>query len=432
MSRTAIRRCRIVVALVLALGGLAGAADAPPRRVPWTTSRVTGSPDAPLPYRLERAFPKLKFASPVDITTAPGSDRLFVAEQNGKILSLRQDGGVEKADLFIDVKKDVRGLDKVPTCKGVAAVYALTFHPEFEKNHYCYVCYVLDVPVPGPSAETGSRVSRFTVAIDEAGAPRADPDSEVVMVEWLAGGHNGCCLKFGPDGFLYISTGDAVSPSPPDALDTGQDLDDLLCCILRVDVNGAAGGKAYRIPPDNPFAGTPGARPEVWAYGLRNPWRMSFDRATGDLWIGDVGWELWEMVYRGAPGANYGWSITEGPQPVRSDLPRGPTPIVPPALALPHSESMSITGGFVYRGPVEQLQGLYVFADFISGNIWTVPISAVPPGSTVGTGVFTNRNAAFTPNAGTLTQVVGFGEDQTGNLFIVSLAGSVFMIQPAG
>ena len=371
-----------------------------------------------MPYRLEPAFPKLRFASPVDITAAPGSDRLFVAEQHGRVYSFRNDAAVEAPDLLIDLKKDVRGLDKVPTAKGVAAAYALTFHPGFPGKSYCYVCYVLDVPVPGPSADVGSRVSRFTVVTDAGGVPRVDPASEVVLLEWRAGGHNGCALKFGPDGYLYVSTGDAEVPTPPDPLATGQDLDDLLCCVLRIDVDRESGGKPYGVPADNPFVNTPGARPEIWAYGLRNPWRMSFDRATGDLWIGDVGWELWETIHRGVPGGNYGWSVTEGPQPVRADVRPGPTPILPPALALPHSEAMSVTGGYVYRGAkLPELLGHYVFGDWETRWIWA---SEVRPGGTL---------APYRRLARTDVRIIGFGEDRDGELLVLGYEeGGVYRI----
>src|SRR5262249_15350674 len=146
-------------------------------------------------------------------------------------------------------------------------------------------------------------------------------------ITWLSGGHNAGCIQFGPDGYLYISTGDGGGPNPPDPLKTGQDISDLLSSVLRIDVDHADHGKGYRVPDDNPFVTYPGARPEVWAYGLRNPWRMSFDRRTRALWVADVGWELWEMVYRVEKGGNYGWSIMEGPQAIKLDEKPGPTPI---------------------------------------------------------------------------------------------------------
>src|SRR5208283_933503 len=197
--------------------------------------------------------------------------------------------------------------------------------------------------------------------------------SELVILEWRTepAGHNGGCLRFGPDGFLYVSMGDGAAPSPPDGYDTGQNLTDFLSTILRIDVDHQADGKPYAVPKDNPFVAFPGAKPEIWAYGLRNPWKMSFDRASGDLWVGDVGWELWEMVYRVRKGGNYGWSIMEGPQPVRPNAKRGPTPILPPAIAWPHSEAASIIGGFVYRGAkFKDLAGCYICGDWMTLKLW--------------------------------------------------------------
>ena len=215
----------------------------------------------------------------------------------------------------------------------------------------------------------GSRVSRFRVL--KTDPPRVDPGSETVLIRWLAGGHNGGCLKFGPDGFLYISTGDAASPTPPDPFDTGQDISDLLSSILRIDVDRADPGKTYAIPADNPFRDLSGARGEVWSFGFRNPWKMSFDRQTGDLWVGDVGWEMWELVYRVERGGNYGWSVMEGRQPVRPEARRGPTPILPPTIDYPHSEGASVTGGYVYRGSkYPDLVGTYIYGDWVSHKIW--------------------------------------------------------------
>ena len=180
--------------------------------------------------------------------------------------------------------------------------------------------------------------------------PAIDATSETTIITWLSGGHNGCCLKFGLDGCLYISTGDGSGPNPPDSRRAGQDISNLLSCILRIDVDHADDGKSYRIPAENPFIDLKGARPEIWAYGLRNPWRMSVDRKTGDLWVGDVGWELWEMLNRIERGGNYGWSVMEGRQPTNPEWPRGPTPILPPTIDVPHSESSSITDGLTYYG----------------------------------------------------------------------------------
>ena len=210
------------------------------------------------------------------------------------------------------------------------------FHPKFEENRYCYVCYTLQQKEAKPeNLPDGSRVSRFKVT--DADPPRIDPASEEIVITFQGGGHNGGDLHFGPDGMLYISTGDGAGPNPPDPLNTGQDCSDLLSSILRIDVDKKDAGKNYAVPKDNPFVGMKDVRPEIWAYGFRNPWRMSFDRKTGDLWVGDVGWELWEMVYKIEKGGNYGWSIIEGRQPVKPDQKIGPTPIRPPTIELSHT-----------------------------------------------------------------------------------------------
>src|SRR5216683_1810516 len=233
------------------------------KRVPWTTSRLTGSPDPPPPYKIVRAFPKLTFKNPLLLTNAPGTERLFIGEQVGKLYSFPNDPAVGKADLFLDLTTEIHSWDPKGKVKGVEAVYGLTFHPQFAKNRYCYVCYVLNSKNSGEQLLDGSRVSRFTVS--NADPPRIDPKTEHVLITWMAGGHNGGDLKFGPDGFLYISTGDAADPNPPDRLDTGQDLSDLLSSILRIDVDREDKDKAYRVPPDNPFIKLPNVRPEIWS-----------------------------------------------------------------------------------------------------------------------------------------------------------------------
>ncbi len=377
-------------------------------RVAWTKSRIAGSPDPPHPYRIERAFPRLTFKNPLHMTRAPGIDRFFVTEQAGRIVSFRTNQQVAKADLFFDLTKELSSWDK-KRVKRVEAAYALVFHPRFEKNRYCYICYVLESTKPGEQLAEGSRIARFRVT--DTDPPRVDPKSEKIIITWLAGGHNGCDLHFGPDGFLYISTGDGTPPNPPDGLDTGQDLTDLLSSILRIDVDRADKGKPYAVPPDNPFIKTPKARPEIWAYGFRNPWRMSFDRVTGDLWVGDVGWELWEMVYRVQKGGNYGWPVMEGRQPVKPEGKRGPTPILPPTLDFPHTEAASITGGYVYHGKkFTDLVGAYICGDWVTRKVW-------------GTRFMKRGQEDHISSHRELAQggqrVVAFAEDTDGELFIV-------------
>ncbi len=362
-----------------------------PKRQPWSTSRIAGSPDPPPPYRVELAFPELKFKDPLDLCNLPGSSRLFVAEQTGRILSFENDPTVSTADLVIDLKASHPEL---------SALYALTFHPKFEQNRYVYVCYI-----QGNDKPDGTFVSRFEMS--NADPPVIDPSTEQVIIRWWAGGHNGCCLKFGPDGFLYISTGDGGAPSPPDPLMAGQDVSNLLSNILRINVDRQDGDKNYAVPPDNPLIGIEGARPEIWAFGFRNPWRMSFDKVRGDLWVGDVGWQLWEMIYRVERGGNYGWPIMEGPQPALPESKRGPTPILPPTVSHPHSEAASITGGYVYHGDrLPELRDVYIYGDFQTGRVWGIRHD--------GKQVTWQKELAQTP-----LQLVSFAEDNSGELYLL-------------
>ena len=414
MPGSLLRNAVTVAGLAAVLSSAAAAADDATRtsnriglqkRVPWTTSRMIGSPDPPAPYALQRVFPKLSFTNPVVLTNAPGTDRLFLVELAGKIhsfpsssLGTRPD--VAKTDLLLDLPKHV------PDAK---QVYGLTFHPKFATNRYCYVCYVLK-----PELEHGTRVSRFSVS--KTDPPRIDPNSEKRIITWKSGGHNGGCLKFGPDGYLYISTGDGAGAFPPDTADTGQNVGDLLASILRIDVDRPENGRPYRIPRDNPFVGKPGARGEVWSYGHRNPWKMSFDPRTGDLWVGDVGWELWEMIYRVKKGDNYGWSVLEHTQPVHPERKRGPTPIVSPAIAHSHTESRSITGGFVYHGRrLPELRGRYIYGDYVTGKIW---------GATFDPKRVTEVKELLDSNL----QVICFGVDNSRELYVVTYDGSIHRI----
>lgn len=396
------------VALCAAFPLIRSAFAEPPKfgiaeRTPWTSSRVKGSPEPPLPYTTERSFPALKFNNPLDLTAAPGGDRLFVVELTGKIYSFPNRPDVKTADLVVDLAKEIPGLQQV---------YSLAFHPDFQKNRYCYICYI-----KAPDLPDGTHVARFRV--NDANPPTIDASSETTILTWLSGGHNGCCLKFGPDGYLYVSAGDGGPANPPDPLRAGQDLTNVLSTILRLDVDHADAGKNYRIPPDNPFVSTPGARGEIWAYGLRNPWRMSFDRKTGDLWVGDVGWELWEMLNRIERGGNYGWAVVEGRQSSHPEWARGPTPILPPTIDHPHSESSSITDGLTYHGSrLKGLKGFHIYGDYDTGKFW-------------GFRYVDGKVVDHQELADTTHRIVGFGEDNNGEFHVVDhTAGTIHSLVP--
>ncbi len=341
------------------------------------------------------------FVSPVAVRNAgDGSGRLFVVEKQGLVLVI--DGGVIQPVPFLDIT------DRVDSSGGEQGLLGLAFHPQYASNGVFFVDYTHD---PGPGLDQ-TRISRFEVS---AGDPnQADPGSEAIVlsIDQDFANHNGGDIHFGPDGYLYIGMGDGGGGGDPN--NRAQDLGVLLGKMLRIDVD-AGGPGDYGIPPDNPFVGDPTAADEIWAYGLRNPWRFSFDRNTGDLFIGDVGQNTWEEIdlqpASSSGGENYGWSCMEGYASPEYN-PCDGNPLTAPILVYGHGAECSVTGGFRYRGTIGGFQGNYVFGDYCSGRIWF----AAP--------TVTNWTAAEWSD--TTLNISSFGEDERGELYVVDLNGSVY------
>ena len=371
------------------------------KRVEWTDSRVVGSPDPPLPYRPARVYEKLPLFQPVYLRAEPGTDRMFLVDHKG---SWAGPGGIRvfRDDPAVSESEKLLEMDYL--------IYGFTFHPKYRENGYIYIAN------NGPVKEKNkqNRITRMTV--DRKPPHMIVPDSEVTIIEYDSNGHNGGDLAFGPDGYLYCPTGDGTSDS--DTLETGQGLEDLLAVMLRLDVDRPADGKQYSIPSDNPFINTPGARPEIWAYGFRNPWRVDYDHRLNQLWVTQNGQDVWEQVYLVRKGENYGWSVQEGGHPFYLERKRGPQPITAPTTEHNHSEARSLTGGIVYWGDkLPELQGAYIYGDFATGKIWGVKHD--------GQKVTYHRELADTT-----FQIVGFATNRDGELLVIDHAGGFYRLEP--
>lgn len=364
------------------------------RAEPWTTSRVQGSPEPPHAFVSEQVFANIALSNVTDMVPVPGSGQWLIAENGGKVWCVPNEHAAAKAEVAIDMKA------LHATCDHV---YGIAFHPQFANNKQVFITYT-----NGDKLDDGSRLSRFKVVQEKPLI--IDPKSEEILLTWLSGGHNGAAMVFDAGGLLYLSTGDAEVPNPPDPRSTGQDISDLLSSILRIDVDHVDAGKMYAVPKDNPFVQTAEARPEVWAYGLRNPWKISMDGKTGNLWCGDVGWQEWEHVFLIKRGGNYGWAATEGSNVLDMTRKGGPSPITPPVVTHSHAEAASITGGFVYRGTrLPELEGAYIYADYETGKIWALWHD--------GTQITRHEEIADTPYA-----VVTFAQGEDGELYFAHYA----------
>lgn len=313
-----------------------------------TTSKVVGSPDPPLPYRVERAFPELKLSQPVGVVNEPGSQRLLIITPKA-LLRTTDDPANGEVETLLELK---------------SAAYSIAFHPQFAANGYMYLGH--NGVLEGREGKW-CQITRYTL---EREAPfKLDPDSALQILEWESNGHNGAAVAFGPDGMLYVTSGDGTSDSDTNL--TGQRTDLLLAKVLRINVDNPDKDHPYSIPADNPYVDRDDFRPETWAYGFRNPWRMTIDPTNGNVWVGNNGQDLWEQVYLVERGANYGWSVYEGGHIFYAERELGPTPVSKPIFDHPHSEARSLTGGVVYFGSkLTDLHGVYVYGDYSTGKIW--------------------------------------------------------------
>ena len=382
----------------------AEAADKPygiERRIPLTTSRVVGSPDPAPPFRSVRAFPNLKLNLPIAVVRQPGAELLWLIQQ--------PKSGAPAVICRVADQPDASEFETLLTLHDAA--YDIVFHPKFAENGYVYIgCNGASSPAegsdkPGPKM---TRVVRYTV--DRKAPFAVDANSRTTIIEWASDGHNGGAITFGHDGMMYVTSGDGTSDSDTNL--KGQGLDHLLAKVLRIDVDHHEPDKTYSVPKDNPFVDRPGARPETWAYGLRNPWRMTTDAKTGHIWVGNNGQDLWEQVYFVRKGDNYGWSVMEGGHPFYLNREAGPTPFVKPASEHHHSEARSLTGGVVYYGEkFPELRGAYIYGDYSTGKIWAVRHD--------GRELTSRREIADTPLA-----ITGFGLDSRGELLICDHRGN--------
>ena len=374
----------------------------PDRLVPVDTSRLMGSPD-PLPLEAAEPFPQLQFERPVELTHAgDGSNRLFVVEQRGVIRVFENHRDAEQAQVFLDIQ------DVVLREGNEEGLLGLAFHPGFQQNGEFFVYY--------STRPRASVVSRFRASADDPNRADRDSEQEILRIDQPYANHNGGSIRFGPDGYLYIGLGDGGLANDPHS--NAQNLNTLLGSILRIDVDSRDSQRKYAIPPDNPFAGRPDARGEIWAYGLRNIWRLAFDRQTGQLWAGDVGQNRFEEINVIERGGNYGWNIREGFHDFDPNTAQKPVGLIDPVVEYAREDGQSVTGGIVYRGAsLAGFQGAYFYADYLSGKVWVVRLQE-------------GQLSEHRQVADTGLQIAAFGADQQDEMYLCAFDGKIYHLRP--
>jgi glucose/arabinose dehydrogenase len=378
--------------------------------------------ERPLPVKVVPAFPHLDWPAslrgldvgkprdprPLLIMGArDGTNRIFVGSEYGTIHVWPNDPNANKMQTFLDIRDRVQYDDR----QNEEGFLGLAFHPRYKENGHFYVYYTAK---PTPDNPHLSIISRFHVSRDDPN--RGDPNSEEVIMRisepyW---NHNGGTLVFGPDGYLYIGLGDGGLANDPHG--NGQKMTTLLGKILRINIDHKDPGLQYAIPKDNPFADRgQQARGEIWALGVRNVWRMSFDRATGLLWAGDVGQDTWEEIDIVRRGGNFGWNLREGMHPFG---PTGSPPragLIEPIWEYPHSIGKSIIGGNVYRGKaVPELSGAYLYGDYVTGQVWALSYDREKS--------LVIANRTIQPKG---APILSFGEDDEGEVYFLTQQGAI-------
>lgn len=360
----------------------------------------------PQSQTIEQAFPALSFSNPVDLQDPrDATNRLFVVEQTGIIRVFQNNPSVSASAIFLDIRDQL-------TNGGELGLLGLAFHPSYSSNGYFYLNYT----APNPLRTV---IARYSVSATDPN--QADKQSEHILLTYAQPftNHNGGQIAFGPDGYLYIASGDGGSGGDPQ--NNAQNRTNLLGKILRIDVNNPSAGRNYGIPNDNPFVGnTSGFREEIFAYGLRNPWRFSFDAITGTLWCADVGQNAREEIDIITKGGNYGWRTMEGSLCFNPSTGCSTTGLTLPVWEYGRSEGYSVTGGFVYRGTRNpELSGAYIYGDYGSGRIWALRYDGVnPPTNTLIAQMASNRLSSF-------------GVDRNNELYLCSFDGKIYRFAAA-